>query len=127
MPAKDVDAYIATAPPEARPMLEQLRALVRSAAPDAEERISYQMPMYKHHGWLVGFAAAKNHVGVYALSSTFLDEFAEAVQPYKAGKGTLRFPLGKPIPVALLKKLVKAKARANEQARATTTRRPRRA
>jgi uncharacterized protein YdhG (YjbR/CyaY superfamily) len=124
MPAKDVDAYIAAAPEEARPMLQQLRSIVRSAVPEAEERISYQMPMYKHHGWLVGFAAFKSHVGVYALSATFLDEFSDAVEPYKAGKGTLRFPIGKRIPVALVKKLVKAKARANEQARGVS--RPRR-
>jgi uncharacterized protein YdhG (YjbR/CyaY superfamily) len=126
MTAKSVDSYIAAAPEEARAMLRQLREIVTSAVPAAEERISYQMPMYKHHGWLVGFAAFKHHVGVYALSATFLDQFAEAVEPYKAGKGTLRFPIGKPIPVALVKKLVKAKARANEQA-AAVTRRPRRA
>ena len=112
-------------------MLEQLRSIIRSAAPDAEEGISYQMPMYKHHGLLVGFAAAKNHVGFYGASGSLLDPFREELKAYKTGKGTVQFPIGSRIPVALVKKLVKTKVAENERnaerKRGAVTRRSRRA
>jgi uncharacterized protein YdhG (YjbR/CyaY superfamily) len=128
--AASVDAYIAAAPEAARPMLEQLRSIISSAVPEAEEHISYQMPMYKHHGLLVGFAAARNHVGFYGASGTLLDPFRDELKAYKTGKGTVQFPIGSRIPVALVKKLVKAKAKENERSaerkRATVTRPSRR-
>ena len=123
MSAREVEAYIAAAPKEARPMLRELRSIVRSVAPAADEVLSYQMPTFRHYGVLVSFAAFKAHVGLFALSSTFLDEFKVEVAPWRTGKGTIRLPYGQPIPASLIKRLVKAKARANERATAERRRR----
>jgi len=108
--AKDIDSYIAAAPPEAQGMLRELRRIVKSLAPEAEETISYQIPTFKLNGSnLVHFAAFKNHVSLYPASSTFLDAYASELKPYQTGKGTIRFPIGTPVPVALVEKLVKAR------------------
>lgn len=112
-PAKDVGAYIAAAPPKARPMLRQLRRVIRAAAPKAEERISYRMPYYHHHGRLIYFAAYAHHVGLYVMGRA-KGELAAALKPYQTSKATLRFPIGSAIPVALVKKLVKARIKENE-------------
>ena len=105
-----VDAYIAAAPAEARAMLEQLRAIIRSVAPEARETISYRMPFYRHGGRpLVGFAAFKHHCGLYGSNEGFLKSDAGALERYVTSPGTVRFPIGKPLPVSLIKKLVKAR------------------
>ncbi|HYM16604.1 MAG TPA: DUF1801 domain-containing protein [Dehalococcoidia bacterium] len=119
MSAREISAYIAAAPKDARPILRELRAIVRAEVPAAEEVISYQMPTFRHHGMLVSFAAFKAHVGLFALSSTFLNAFQDEVAPYQSGKGTLRLPYGQAVPVALIRKLVRARAQANERAAAT--------
>ena len=105
-----VDAYIAAAPKEARPHLRELRRIVRGAAPEAEERISYRMPYYHLHGRLVYFAAHTNHVGLYALGETYK---AEGLQRYAAAKGTLQFPYGDPLPAAQIERLVKKRVEEN--------------
>jgi uncharacterized protein YdhG (YjbR/CyaY superfamily) len=89
--AKDVDSYIAAAAPEAVPHLQQLRAAIRATAPSAEEVISYQIPGYKLHGYLVGFAAYKNYCGLYAITEDVLAAFADEVKPYLRSKNTLGF------------------------------------
>jgi uncharacterized protein YdhG (YjbR/CyaY superfamily) len=109
-----VDEYLAAVPKEARATLEKIRKAIKAAAPNAVEVISYQMPMYKHHGMLVGFAAFKDHCSFFPGANpvaTFKDE----LKAYKTSKGTIRFPIGKPLPAALVKKLVKARVAENEK------------
>jgi uncharacterized protein YdhG (YjbR/CyaY superfamily) len=108
-----VDDYLATLPEEARATLEKLRKTIKAAAPKATEGISYQMPMFKQHGMLVGFAAFKDHCSFFPGAkpvATYKDE----LKNYKTSKGTIRFPIGKPLPAALVKKIVKARIEENE-------------
>lgn len=105
---QDVDSYIAAASAEAQPVLRQLREVIKSAVPDAEEKISYGMPYYEYHGRLAYFAAHKNHVGLYALGQ--VAQYPEELQRYAAAKGTLQFPFGQPLPAALISRLVQARA-----------------
>ncbi|SRR5260221_10290035 len=111
---KDVDEYIASAPKETQEKLEELRAAIKEVAPNAEEKISYGMPYYHYKGRLVYFAAAKNHIGVYAL---FPDEVTlkNELKDYSTSKGTIRFPLSKKLPIPLIKKLVKVRMKKNEK------------
>jgi len=109
-----VDDYLAALPEEARATLEKIRKTIKAAAPKATEVISYQIPMYKHHGMLVGFAAFKNHCSFFPGAkpvATFKDE----LKAYKTSKGTIRFPIGKPLPAALVRKLVKERIAENEE------------
>jgi uncharacterized protein YdhG (YjbR/CyaY superfamily) len=108
---REVDAYIAAAPKAAQPHLRQLRALIKEAAPKAEERISYKMPSYRYRGNLVYFSAFRNHIGLYP--GGYADKYPELVK-YMAGKGTLRFPLDDPLPAALIKKFIKTRVKENE-------------
>jgi uncharacterized protein YdhG (YjbR/CyaY superfamily) len=112
-PAKDVDEYLAGVPKEARATLEKLRKTIKAAAPMASEGISYQMPMYKHHGMVVGFAAFKDHCSLFP-GSAVMDAHKEELKRYDTSKGTIRFPASKPLPVALVKKLVKARIAEND-------------
>ena len=120
-PARDVDEYLAGVPKEARATLEKLRKTIKAAAPMASEVISYQMPMYKHHGMVVGFAAFKDHCSIFP-GAAVMDSHKEELSRYDTSKGTIRFPANKPLPAALVKKLVKARIAENE-ARATKRRR----
>lgn len=114
--AKNVDAYLKAAPDAARRKLAQLRAIVKSLAPDAAERISYGMPYYKLNGALVGFAAFKNHIGFFP--GAIVQDFKNELAGYKTSKGTVQLPLDKPLPVTLIKTLIKASlARNAEKAR----------
>jgi len=109
---KDVDAYIAAQPKNVAAKLKQLRQTVRSAAPEAQEIISYGMPAYKYHGRLVYFGAFKNHISFYPRpsgSTTLQKELSQ----YKGAKGTVKLPLDKPLPLGLIRKIVKFKAKAN--------------
>lgn len=112
-PAKDVDEYLAGVPKEARATLEKLRKTIKAAAPMAAEGISYQMPMYKHHGMVIGFAAFKDHCSIFP-GSAVMDAYKEELKHYSTSKGTIRFPANKPLPAALVKKLVKARIKENE-------------
>jgi len=109
-----VDAYIAAAPKVVQPMLRELRAAIRSAVPKAEEKISYRMPFYAYHGRLIYFAAHKTHVGMYPIIGPEKDLYAKELKPFMAAKATLQFPIGQPIPIALVKKVVKTRAKDNE-------------
>jgi len=110
--AKDVDAYIKGAPKETRAQLTQLRKVIKSMAPDAEEGISYGMPYYKYKGALVGFAAFKDHIGFFP--GTVIREFEQELKGYQTAKGTVHLPIGKPLPVTLIRKLIKARIASNE-------------
>ena len=102
-----VDEYIASAPAEVREVLQAVRATIRSAAPEAEERISYRMPAYFHRGVLVYFAAFKQHIGLYppVRDPALRSELAR----YAGPKGNLRFPLTEPMPHALIRRVVAAR------------------
>lgn len=111
--ARNVDEYLAGVPKEARTTLDKLRRTIKAAAPMASEGISYQMPMYKHHGMVVGFAAFKNHCSIFP-GAAVMDAYKEELKPYDTSKGTIRFPANKPPPAALVKKLVRARIAENE-------------
>ena len=109
-----VDDYLAALPEEARATLEKIRKAIKAAAPKATEGISYQMPMYKQHGMLVGFAAFKNHCSIFPGAKP-METYKDELKAYKTSKGTIRFPIGKPLPAALVKKLVKTRIAENEK------------
>jgi uncharacterized protein YdhG (YjbR/CyaY superfamily) len=110
-----VDAYIAAAPKPARPMLRELRRIIKATAPRAEERMSYGMPYYAHHGRLVYYAAYQHHVGVYIMGRA-RKTFARELKGYLTSKATLRFPIGTRIPATLMRKVLKDRMRENEAA-----------
>lgn len=101
-----VDAYIASFPPEVQALLQQVRQVVREAAPDAQELIGYQMPAFRQHGVLVYFAAFKRHIGLYPPVRGDA-ALARALAPYAGEKGNLRFPLDAPIPLELIDRIVR--------------------
>ena len=110
---KTVDAYIEASPREARAKLVQLRKIIKATAPKAEERISYGMPYYGYKGRLVYFAAFKKHIGLY-IPTPVIEEHKSELKDYETATATVRFPLHKKLPVALIKKLVKARIKKNE-------------
>jgi uncharacterized protein YdhG (YjbR/CyaY superfamily) len=102
---KTIDEYIRTFPPDIQDILQKIRQTVQKAAPDAVETISYQMPAFKLNGKvLVYFAAFKNHIGFYPTPSG-ITSFEKELSPYEKGKGTVQFPLNKPIPYDLVEKI----------------------
>lgn len=109
---ESIDHYISTFPPDIQEILKAIRQVIREAAPDAVEKISYQMPTFAQQGNVVHFAAFKNHIGFYPAPSG-IDEFEQELTPYKAGKGTIQFPLGQPIPYDLITKIVKFRVSEN--------------
>lgn len=114
--AATVADYIADAPPKARKALKQLRTAIRAAAPGITERISYRIPVFELDGrYILYIAAFKAHVSVYPVTRGMVAKHGKAIAPYRAGKGTLRFPLDAPMPVALVAKL--AKVRVQERRR----------
>lgn len=103
---KTIDEYIKTCPDDVQRILEKVRQTIRRAAPKAVEAISYQLPTFKLHGKnLVHFAAWKSHIGCYPTPSG-TEAFKNALSPYKAAKGSVQFPLEKPIPYDLVKQIV---------------------
>jgi uncharacterized protein YdhG (YjbR/CyaY superfamily) len=107
-----IDEYIAGFPVEIQAKLQELRATIKAAAPDAEERISYQMPAFYLKGNLVYFAAFKNHIGFFPTASG-VAAFKDELSSYKGSKGTVRFPLDKPLPLELIARMVKYRAAEN--------------
>jgi uncharacterized protein YdhG (YjbR/CyaY superfamily) len=113
-----VEAYLAALPEEQRAALEDLRATIRAAAPDATEVISYGMPAFKAHGRsLVGYAAFKDHCSLFPMNSALIARFADDLKPYSTSKGTIRFTVDRPLPKALVRKLVRARLAENEARR----------
>ena len=109
---KNVDEYIATFPKEVQSILQEMRKVIKDAAPEAEEVISYQMPAFKLNGVLVWFAAFKKHIGFFPKVSA-IEVFSKELTGYKISKGTIRFPLDKPIPFDLVKRIVKYRIKEN--------------
>ena len=113
--APDVETYLAWCPEPHRTTLEKLRATIRSAVPkEATEAISYGMPSFQYKGGLVAYAAFKQHCSFFPMSGRLVEEFSEELKPYKTSKGTIQFPVDKPLPAALVKKMVKARIAQNE-------------
>lgn len=113
---KTVDEYLAGVPEPARSTLRKMRSLVRSAAPaDATEAISYQIPTLKYKGSLVGYAAFSNHCSFFPMSMVVMRAFKNDLKNRDVSKGTIRYPLDKPLSATLVKKLVKARVEQNER------------
>lgn len=111
--AKSVDEYIAAFPKKTQAFLKQMRTTIKKAAPTSEEVISYNMPGYKLQGVLVYFAGYENHIGFYA-TPTGNSAFEKELSVYKTGKGSVQFPLDKPLPIALITKIVKYRVKQNQ-------------
>ena len=101
-----IDEYIATFPPYVQDMLKQVRTTVQKAAPDAEETIKYRIPTFVLNENLVHFAALQNHIGFYPTPSG-IEKFKHELAEYKFAKGSVQFPVGKPMPLSLIEKIVK--------------------
>ena len=113
--ANSVDEYIAQAPAEVQPKLHQLREVIRTAVPEAQESISYGMPCYKYKGRLDYFAHAKKHIGLYALRDSVLQKHVDELKSWVTPKGTVQLPLNDELPVGLVNRLVSAQARYNDE------------
>ena len=108
---KSVDEYISTQPEAVRPKLEQVRAAIRRAVPEALEGIGYRMPGYKLHGRpMLYFAGFKEHYSLFAASGTFFSALEDELRGYELRKGTIHFPLDKPVPVKLISRIAKLRA-----------------
>jgi len=109
-----IDEYITLFPEEIQGKLQQLRATIKASAPDASEKISYQMPAFVLKGNLVYFAAFKDHISFFPTSSG-IQAFKQELSIYKGSKGTVRFPLDQPLPLDLISKIVKFRVAENLQ------------
>lgn len=116
MPAKPktIDEYLAALPDRQRVPLQKLRKTIKSVAPDAEESISYGLAAFRQNGMLVGFGASTNHLGFYLMGTSTLKAYEDELKGYHLSKGTIRFQPEKPLPVSLVRKLVKARLAENE-------------
>ncbi|HTM17035.1 MAG TPA: DUF1801 domain-containing protein [Terracidiphilus sp.] len=113
--ADGVDAYLANVPEPARTTLEKVRAIIRSAVPKgATEGLSYGMPAFRYKGALVGYAAFRDHCSFFPMQASLIDQMKDELKNYRTSKGTLQFPQDKPLPAALLKKMVKLRVAENE-------------
>jgi len=109
-----IDEYIALFPPEVQEKLQEVRATIHEAAPEAQEKISYQMPAFTLNGNLVYFAAFKNHIGFYPIPSG-IEAFKEELSKYPQGKGSVQFPLDQPLPLDLIRRIVLYRAEENKK------------
>ncbi len=111
--AESVDLYISRYPPDVQKALERLRKIIKSAAPEAEERISYQMPAYKYHGWLVYFAGFRNHCSFFVASLALMKKLSRDLAEYQPKGATIHFTPDKPLPTALVRRIVKLRMAEN--------------
>jgi uncharacterized protein YdhG (YjbR/CyaY superfamily) len=109
-----IDQYLARLPEPTRTALEKLREAIRAAAPTATETISYKLAAFRHEGMLVAFGAVANRCGFYVMSGTVLQGFRDELAEYKTSKGTIRFTPDRPLPSALVKRIVGARIAENE-------------
>jgi uncharacterized protein YdhG (YjbR/CyaY superfamily) len=110
-----VEVYLAKVPEPARTTLEKVRAMIRSAAPqEATERMCYQMASFHYKKTIVAYAAFKDHCSLFPMGSSAIEPFAEELKGLRTSQGTIQFPLDKPLPKALVMKIVKARAAQNE-------------
>lgn len=111
---ESVDEYLSALPQQAAESAASLRQIIRQAAPEAEEVISYNMPAFRWNGILVWYAAFRNHIGLYPKASA-IAIFQSELAPFKTSKGAIQFPLDRPIPAALVKKIVKFRIKENSR------------
>lgn len=111
-PNNDIDKYISGFPKEIQVLLQQIRKTIRQAAPEAEEAIKYAMPTFVLNGNLVHYAAFRNHIGFYPVPSG-IEAFKKELSVYKGAKGSVQFPLDKPMPLGLITKIVKFRVQEN--------------
>ncbi|MFZ0746058.1 MAG: DUF1801 domain-containing protein [Terracidiphilus sp.] len=117
--AKDVEAYLAKVSEPAGSTLQKIRATIRSVVPaETVECLSYGIPAFRYKGALVGYAAFKNHCSFFPMNASLIDSMKQELKEYRTSKGTLQFPLDKPLPPALVKKMVKARVAENERKKA---------
>lgn len=109
---KDIDDYLTGQAPQTRPKLETIRQIVKELVPEATEKISYGIPTFTYHGNLLHFAGYETHIGLYPGSAP-IKQFADELKTYETAKGTIRFPLDKPLPLDLIKKITKVCAERN--------------
>ena len=113
---KNIDEYLAGVPEPARSTLESVRAAIRSAVPaEATEAITYRIPTFKYKGGLVAFAAFSKHCSLFPMSLAVMEMFKSELKKFHTFKGTIHFPLDKPLPAALVKKIVKARIAEKER------------
>ena len=111
----EVEAYLGRVPEPARTTLESMRVTIRAAAPkNATEAISYGIPSFQYKGGLVAYAAFKKHCSFFPMGSSAIEEFAEELKAYKTSKGTIQYPIDKPLPKGLVTRIVKARVTLNE-------------
>lgn len=108
----NVDEYIASFPTNVQQILRELRTAIKMAAPEAEEKISYQMPTFALYGNLVHFAAYKNHIGFYPTPSA-IEAFKSELTSYKSAKGSVQFPIDESLPLELISRIVKYRVEEN--------------
>jgi uncharacterized protein YdhG (YjbR/CyaY superfamily) len=111
---KNIDEYIRQFPVDKREKLESIRTAIKQSAPDAEEAIKYGIPTFVYNGNLVHFAAFKEHIGFYPTSSG-IRAFTKELYKYELSKGTVRFPADKPLPIGLIKKIVRFRVKENQK------------
>ena len=116
----DVDSYISSFPEGTAKLLGQLRAIIVKTAPEADEVISYNMPAYKFHGMLIYFSGYEHHIGLYPMPDA-VEAFKKELSIYKTAKGSVQLPLDKPLPVALIKKIVAFRKKQNLEKAAIKT------
>jgi uncharacterized protein YdhG (YjbR/CyaY superfamily) len=113
---KNVEEYLAAVPEPARSTLNKVRAAIRSTVPpEATEVISYQIPTFRYEGMLVAFAAFAKHCSFFPMSKAVMETFKDELKPFPKSTGTIRFPVDKPLPAALVKKMVKARLAEKER------------
>lgn len=117
---KTVEEYLATLSPANRKLLGELRTIIKSVIPDAEEVISYNMPAFKQHAVLVYYAANKNHTGFYPTANP-IKIFAKELEGYTTSKGAIQFPYDRPIPASLVKKIVRLRVKEDKERHALKT------
>lgn len=108
----NIDQYIERFPKKVQEILKKIRQIITESAPKAEETIDYQIPTFKLNGNLVHFAAYKNHIGFYPTPSG-IEAFKKDLSPFELGKGSIKFPIDKPIPIELIKKIVEFRVKEN--------------
>ena len=112
--AKTIDEYIADYPKDIQKLLQQVRATIKKAAPEAEEKISYGIPTFTLNGNLVHFGAYEKHIGFYAMP-TGHEAFKKELSVYKQGKGSVQFPIDQPLPLDLISRIVKFRVKENSE------------
>jgi uncharacterized protein YdhG (YjbR/CyaY superfamily) len=116
IPVVNIDSYLALVPGDYRAALQNLREIIKGIVPEAEEVITYQIPAFKLHGALVGFAAFKNHCSFFIMHGSLLEMFKDELNDFKIAQSTVQFTPDKPIPTPLIEKMVRAKLAYNIQA-----------